>query len=141
SLVGTRFEYEWSSNFKIGSSWLLRNEGTIEERPRLGEEPSRNLLGELDLNLDTKLTPLTNLLNKLPLISTEEPGYLRIHGEIAKSFPNPNIKNDAYLDDMEGVKLASSLPISRTSWVRGSIPLDSTGAPLDTAGLTNGAIT
>ena len=135
SLVATRFEYEWSDVFKIGSSWLMRSEGTIEERPRLGEEPTRNVLGELDMNLDLKLTALTTFLNKLPLISTEEPGYLRVHGEIAKSFPNPNIKNDAYLDDMEGVKLASALPISRTSWVRGSIPLDTTGAPLDTAGL------
>ncbi len=135
SLVGTRFEYEYSDHVKIGSSWLLRTEGTIEERPRLGEEPSRNLLGEFDINIDTKLWSLTKLLNKLPFISTDDPGYLRIHSEVAKSFPNPNIKNDAYLDDMEGVKLSISLPISRTAWVRSSIPLDTTGAPLDTAGL------
>jgi hypothetical protein len=135
SIVGTRFEYELSENFKLGSTWLLRSEGTIDQRPRLGEEPTRTALGEFDFYFNSEFEFLTRFINKLPLISTDVPSRLTIQGEVARSFPNPNTKGDAYLDDMEAVKLSMDIPIARTAWIYGSIPLDTNGVELDTAHL------
>lgn len=132
SLVGTRLEYNLSKDFHIGSTWLLRSESTLDERPRLGEEPTRNALGELDIYYKRKWMWLTNVLNLLPFVSSDSASEFKFKTEIARNFPNPNLKGYGYLDDMEAVKLSQDIPISRPRWIYGSVPKDTTGEDLDT---------
>jgi hypothetical protein len=140
SLVGTRLEYEHNENIRLGSTWLIRSEGTIDERPAIGEEPIRNVVGELDFDVNTEIPPLTRFLDALPLIHTDQPSTMTLQGEIARNFPNPNTKGEGYLDDMEATKLMVDLPISRTSWIYGSVPLDPTGFEFDTSHLADTVI-
>jgi cell surface protein SprA len=41
-------------------------------------------------------------VDALPLIETDSKSMIEISGEVAQSFPNPNLRNDAYIDDFEG---------------------------------------
>ncbi|MFQ5904959.1 MAG: hypothetical protein ACE5JA_00130, partial [bacterium] len=122
SLLGTRASYQFSDNAEIGSSWMYRSVATKELRPKLGEESSRILVGEVDGHIDAEPYLLTSVVNALPLVSTEAKSSLRISAEAAVSMPNPNTRGEVFIDDMEGVKTSYSLGITRPSWSFGSIP-------------------
>jgi len=122
SLLGTRATYQFSENAEIATSWMYRSVATKELRPKLGEESSRILVGEVDGHIDAEPYLLTRLVNALPLISTEAKSSLRVSGEAAVSMPNPNTRGEVFIDDMEGVKTSYSLGITRPSWSFGSVP-------------------
>lgn len=123
TFLGLRGMYKLSDNFELGSSFLFRSVANPVERPRLGEEPTRMMLGELDGRVEFHPDFLTRAVDLLPLIETEAASKISISGEVASSFPNPNTKNDAYIDDMEGTTMTNSLPIGFMAWIYGSIPV------------------
>lgn len=136
SLLGTRLDYTISDKIKFGSTFLLRSESSLSDRPRLGEEPIRTALGEFDFHVESDLPFLTRFVNHIPLLRTDKISHVLMEGEMARSFPNPNTLGEAYLDDMEGIENLVRVPVlTRTAWIYGSIPLDTTGTPLDTSNL------
>lgn len=122
SLLGTRATYQFSDNARIGTSWMYRSVATKELRPKLGEESSRILVGEVDGHFDFEPHVLTRLANALPLVSTEAKSSLRLSGEVAVSMPNPNTQGEVFVDDMEGTRTSYSLGVTRPSWLFGSVP-------------------
>jgi len=123
SIVGVRGEYKFGEESQLGGSFISRSERTPELRPKLGEEPYRNTMGELDLTLKAHPEWMTKAMNKLPLVETEAPSSLTFSGEVAQSYPNPNTLGDVFIDDMEGSKVSTSLGIQRTDWSAGSVPV------------------
>ena len=123
SIVGVRFDYSLSDRLALGSTWITRTEGTIDERPQIGEEPTRAAVGEFDMQLSFELPFMTKGLNLVPWIRTTQPSTFSLQFEGARAFPNPNIKGDGYIDDMESAKQSVSLSISRIKWSYGSIPV------------------
>jgi len=132
SLWGTRFELPLASDFKVGGSFMGRSESSPLKRPSIGSEPTRSVVGELDAVLDTKLPFLTDWFNRFSFNKTQSPSTLRIQGEIARSYPNPNTKNFAYIDDMENSKDEINVSFSIFDWKIGSIPLVSQSQEKDT---------
>jgi hypothetical protein len=116
----------------LGGAFIYEAKGQQESRPRLGEEPSRTLIG--DLYGDFRLKPqfLTDLADRLPFYSTTEPSQFDINGEVGISMPNPNTKNTVYLDDFEGNRDSYSAPMARGFWKWPSPPLTVQGAAVDT---------
>ncbi len=116
----------------LGGAFIYEAKGQQESRPRLGEEPSRTLIG--DLYGDFKLKPqfLTNLVDRLPFYSTTEASQVDINGEVGFSLPNPNTKNTVYVDDFEGNRDSYSAPMTRGFWKWPAPPLLSVGATFDT---------
>jgi len=132
SLWGMRFEVPLTTGLKVGGSLMGRSESSPVKRPSIGSEPTRSVVGELDLILDTKVSQLTDWFNKISFNKTQAPSTLRIQGEIARSYPDPNTKNFAYIDDMENSKDEVNVSFSVFDWKVGSIPLVSQSQEKDT---------
>jgi hypothetical protein len=123
TLLGLRTEYEfWSGDGRIGSTLLYNNERTSERRVRVGNEPSRTVIWNLDLKARRQAPLLTRMVDALPLIKTAVPSEITLDAELAQSRPNLNTKGKGYIDDFEGSERPVSLGIGRTRWNPASLP-------------------
>ncbi|HEX2958931.1 MAG TPA: cell surface protein SprA, partial [Chitinispirillaceae bacterium] len=105
----------------VGASLLFQNAGT-NEIPRLEQEPYSKLL--IDLNLKAEFEPewMTWLINKLPLIKTEQASSVVLEVEAANSRTNPNTNDEAFVDDFEDSRKTYPLGSSHDSWSKASPP-------------------
>ncbi len=122
TLLGARAEYEWSPDFKFGSTFLYKSDKTQERKPKVGQETARTII--LDADMSLKLHPefLTKLADAVPLVETEVPSNVSIIAEVAQSRPNPNVDGVAYVDDFETALEELSLGTTRTRWKQSSRP-------------------
>src|SRR5262245_39747966 len=121
TLLGNAFRWEGRDK-SFGGAFMYESKGAQDARPRIGEEPSRMVIG--DLNTEWKFKPnfLTRAVDFLPGVRTTAPSELNILAEVGGSQPNPNTQNEVFLDDMEGVRDAVSLSLSPERWHWTSIP-------------------
>jgi hypothetical protein len=114
TLIGSAFRLEGRDR-SLGGAFLYESKGAQDLRPRLGEEPSRTLI--TDLNGEWRFKPafLTRLADALPGVRTTTPSEFNIQAEGGLSFPNPNTRNEVFVDDMEGVRDAVSLQLTPDS--------------------------
>jgi len=122
TLAGLRGIYKFGDSGQLGGTWLYRSEQTPDEKPRLGEEPRRIIVAGLDGSYQAAPDFLTSWTNALPLVETETPSSFKLTGEVAGNFPNPNTKGQVYIDDMDGSKVSDEFNLSRSAWVRSSVP-------------------
>ena len=122
SLFGSRLEYSFSNNSKLGFTALYKGESSGEQKPRVGQEPSRNFVWDTDLSMAFEPQFMTDIAEAIPLVETEAPSSLNIQAEFAESMPNPNTKGEAYIDDFESSREYTDLSILRGSWTLGSKP-------------------
>jgi hypothetical protein len=121
TLLGSAFRWEGRDR-NFGGAFLYESKGAQDLRPRLGEEPSRVLIG--DLNTEWRFRPdwVTRMVDALPGVRTTAPSELNISAEVGASFPNPNTRNEVFIDDMEGVRDAVSLSMAADQWRWTSTP-------------------
>lgn len=122
SLVGLSGTYHFGPRTSLSSSWLFFTRATPEERPKLGQEPSRILVGNMYGQWIANPDLMTELVNSIPLVNSEDQSELQLQGEAAMSLPNPNTKNQIYIDDMEGVEDSREFAITRGVWAPASEP-------------------
>ncbi|MEW6014273.1 MAG: cell surface protein SprA [Candidatus Zixiibacteriota bacterium] len=128
TLFGIRGEYEFSSNFKLGATYLYKSDKATDRKPKVGQETTRSTIWDADASYKFKPNFLSKAINLLPFYSTTSESNLAISGEMAQSHPNPNVDGVAYIDDFEGSRDSYSLGIFRELWTLSSRP-----AGLDTA--------
>ncbi|HEU5112139.1 MAG TPA: cell surface protein SprA, partial [Acidimicrobiia bacterium] len=138
TLLGSAFRLEGRDK-SLGGAFLYESRGATDLRPRLGEEPSQVVIG--DLNTDWKFKPswMTRLADVLPGVRTSQPSELNIQAEMGVSLPNPNTRNEVFIDDMEGSRDAVSLSMGPERWRWSSVPLRTPGQTntIDDPGLPN----
>lgn len=122
TLFGLNTNYDMG-NLKMGLSALYKSEKTGEDRPRVGQEPTRNFIWDGNLSFSSSPLVMTRLIDALPLVETDAPSNLTFSAEVAQSLPNPNIKNDAFIDDFEGSLEYTDLGIRRATWTLSSAPI------------------
>ncbi|MCH8927268.1 MAG: cell surface protein SprA [Candidatus Marinimicrobia bacterium] len=131
SLLGTRAEYRFGDSSYLGGTFLFFSKSTIDQKIRVGEEPIKNMLWDINGKIDLKPNFITRGVNALPMFKTDQASAINIEGEIAQIIPNPNTLNSietgdnngvAYLDDFEASKRITSLSIIRRHWFRASPP-------------------
>ena len=66
TLLGARGVYNWSERVKLGTTWMYQSKGTPEDRPRLGEEPSRTVVGDVNVTADFEPDILTRIADAIP---------------------------------------------------------------------------
>jgi len=122
SLFGVAARYAINDKSSISFAGMYRSESAQEYRPRVGREPRRSMIW--DSNFIFHLNPafLTTAVDALPLIETDAPSVVELSGEIAQSMPNPNTRNEAYIDDFEGTKEFTDLVMRRGVWTTASPP-------------------
>ena len=126
SLFGVRADYNLLSESRIGGVFLFNNESTKEKRVRLGSEPSRMMLFDVDTDLNFRPAFVTKAVDMLPLIVASRPSSIRIQGEIAQSLPTLNTHGEVTIDDFEGSQ-NTPMSITRTNWTTASPPDPATG--------------
>jgi len=121
TLVGSAFRLEGREK-SLGGAFMYESKGAQDLRPRLGEEPSRSLI--TDLNTEWTFHPdwMTRMVDRLPGIRTTAPSAFHVQAEVGMSFPNPNTRNEVFIDDMEGVRDAVSLTMTQERWHWASVP-------------------
>ena len=127
TLLGARGVYNWNDNIKIGTTWMYQSKGTPEDNPRLGEEPSRTIVG--DVNMSARFEPefMTWLADAVPFVDTDARSTLTVAAEAAVCIPNPNTKGFVAVDDMEGTENVSGLGVTRRLWIPSSVPEEPPG--------------
>jgi len=130
TLLGTRAEYGLGGNARFGATALFRSEKTLEQKPRVGQEPTRTFVWDADMALKFQPSIMSAAVNAIPLVETDQPSSFNVSAEVAQSVPNPNTLGEAYIDDFEGSKEALNLSVMRTAWTRSSSPLDDSNQPL-----------
>lgn len=131
TLLGVRGEYElWDQSF-IGATALYLNERPLQDRVKVGNEPLRNFLWDVNSRLVFQPKFLTSAVDRLPLIETEAPSRFTVEVEYAQVHPNPNSLDNkatgdpdgvAYVDDFESIKKTTPLGIMRRQWTQASYP-------------------
>ncbi|HET6349301.1 MAG TPA: cell surface protein SprA [Candidatus Krumholzibacteria bacterium] len=127
TLAGVSSVSKLGENARIGTTLLYESRATSDTRPRLGEEPSRGIVGGVTASYEHQSRLLTDLANLLPYVDSDAPSTINLDGEIAASLPNPNTKNEAYIEDFEGTEDANRISLSRRSWYPASLPIDAFG--------------
>ena len=122
SLMGLNLGYDLGRNSAMSTTWLYQSEDIVGEKAKLGEEPSKTLVGNLNFNHTFKPYVLTHLANFLSRVNSERESTLQVTGEVAISLPNPNTKGKVYLEDFEGVDASDLISLSRTGWSWASVP-------------------
>jgi hypothetical protein len=129
TLVGAAVRYQpEDSNFGFSTSWLYEQRGSPDRRPRLGSEPTRIAVGEVAGRYTRESLGLTRLIDKLPFLDARQPSKISVEGGLGISFPNPNTRNDLYIDDFEGVADDIYVRLNRRSWKPSSLPAGIHGA-------------
>lgn len=121
TLLGSAFNWQ-GRNRQFGGAFMYESKGAQDLRPRLGEEPSRSLIGDLNTAWTFQPDWMTRLVDRLPGVRTTTPSELSIQAEVGASFPNPNTRNEVFVDDMEGVRDAVSLQLVPERWNLSSVP-------------------
>lgn len=134
TFLGFKGDYKISDKSSLGFTFVNLNQQTLNDKVRIGEEPTNNSMFGLNFQTEFNSGLLTNLVNLLPGYNTKVPSTITLRGEIASMNPDPNtnkslIPDDnneavAYIDDMEGVKKIVSLGGTYNSWTMASVPLD-----------------
>ncbi|MBN2537121.1 hypothetical protein JXB37_02470 [candidate division WOR-3 bacterium] len=122
SLVGSRAEWKFDQNGKVGSSIFYRSEGVPDDRPVLGSEPFQRMIAEADASYNTSSDAVSAFLDRLPLLRAQAPTTFSAQLEGALSVPDPNTRGVAYLDDFEGTTITRDVSTNAILWYHASVP-------------------
>jgi len=126
SLVGFNVAYDLAPESKLSTTWLYQSNSIVGHKAKLGEEPSRTLVGNINLNHTLKSSLLTEVANVFTIGRRERESTLQFRGEAAVSMPDPNTKNKAYVEDFEGARSSDLISLSRLGWYQASRPAHGT---------------
>ncbi|MFN8239320.1 MAG: cell surface protein SprA [Bacteroidales bacterium] len=125
TLLGTHLEYKVNDNFNFGGTILHLNERPYTQKVNFGEEPISNTIWGLNTSYRANSQVLTNIIDKIPLLSTKTPSSISFFGEFANLIPGHSraisSAGNSYIDDFE----ASEIPLdlkSFSAWSMASIP-------------------
>ena len=123
TLLGTRGEYEFmGGDATLGGTILYNNVRSVDPRVRVGAEPARTVVWDLDLKAKLDAPLLTRAVDALPLLKTAARSDLSLHAEVAQSRPNLNTKGRGYIDDFEASEQPDILSVFRSRWTPSSRP-------------------
>jgi hypothetical protein len=122
SLIGTRGEWKFSENGRIGTSLFYRQEAMPETKATLGAEPFQRLIAETDMSYNYQPEFINTFLEKIPLLRTSSPSSISFASEGAISLPNPNTRGLTYLDDFEKTTLSQDVSMRGLLWQFASVP-------------------
>ena len=125
TLLGVRSEYEFlGGDGVVGGTLIYNNVRSAEKRVRVGAEPARTVVWDLDVKARFEAPLLTRAVDALPLLKTAAPSDVTLQAEIAQSRPNLNTKGKGYIDDFEGSERPEILSVFRSRWTKSSVPVD-----------------
>ncbi|MFH1570340.1 MAG: cell surface protein SprA, partial [Gemmatimonadota bacterium] len=125
TLLGLRGQYEFlDGEGMLGMTVLYNNVRSPDQRVRVGAEPARTVVWDMDLRARFDAPQLTALVDALPLLKTTAKSEVSVQAEVAQSRPNLNTRGAGYIDDFEGSERPELLSVFRTRWTPAATPED-----------------
>ncbi|MDX1660798.1 MAG: hypothetical protein R3326_03315, partial [Gemmatimonadota bacterium] len=122
SMWGATGTWNLSENAIINSSMVMQDKESLANRPILGAEPTRTVIGEIDGTWRGEAPMLTRWLDALPLLEADEASRFSLRGEVAFSQPDPNTEGRVFLNDFENIEVAKRVGLFFRGWSHSSIP-------------------
>ena len=142
TMMGADLNYEFSKNFNLGATIMHLSEMPLTTKTSFGDESVKNTLWGVNLDYRTQSQQLTNLFDKIPLLSLTQPSNIALNAEfahlIAGHYRNKYVGDYSYLDDFESTQSEIDL-LNPYFWYLASTPYDNNTATalFPEAGLIN----
>ena len=129
-MMGARIDHEINKDFRVGGTILNLHERPLTQKVNYGDDPISNTIWGVDLSYATEARWLTNAINFLPGISSNQISKINVDGEFAQFIPGHSKavgkEGTSYIDDFEGAK--SSIDLKHiSSWFLASTPQGQAG--------------
>jgi cell surface protein SprA len=141
TMMGLDLNYTFNPDFNIGATVMHLSEMPLVTKTAFGDESVRNTLWGLNTSYKGESQWLTNMLDKLPLLTLTRPSQISFNAEfahlIAGHYENEYTGKYSYLDDFESTQTGFDL-LNPYPWVLASVPYESGAASrFPEAGLVN----
>ncbi|MDR0430787.1 MAG: cell surface protein SprA [Tannerellaceae bacterium] len=141
TMMGVDLNYQFNPDFNIGATVMHLSEMPLTTKTTFGEESVKNTLWGVNTSYKGESQWLTNLLDKLPLLTLTRPSQISFNAEfahlIAGHYENKYTGGYSYIDDFESTQSGFDL-LNPHPWTLASTPYeDGANAKFPEAGLVN----
>ncbi|MEO0204323.1 MAG: hypothetical protein ABIL67_04850 [candidate division WOR-3 bacterium] len=122
-IIALSSTFDLSENAKFHLNYISKSLASSYLRPAVGFEPTSYKVLSFDGKINHTMDYLNSFLNRYTFLSLEQKSNLSVEGEIARSFPNPNTRGEAYIDDFDrGASSLEEFADEYIRWYPGSWP-------------------
>lgn len=129
TMMGLDLSYELSKSLTIGGTIMHLSEMPLTTKTAFGDESVKNTLWGVNMSYQTESQWLTNMVDKLPLLTLTKPSQVSFNAEfahlIAGHYENKYTGGYSYLDDFESTQTGFDL-MNPFSWSLASTPYGAT---------------
>ncbi len=140
AILGLASTFDISENLQFSLNYMSKSRASSQRRPDFAGAPTGYGVLDASLKFNHTMDYLNRFLNARTPLSLEKRSEVKLNGEVAKSFPNPNTAGEAYIDKFDQIdaNLTNLVSYDYREWIHGSLPyiLDSTSYA-DTSILAN----
>ncbi|MGD8719398.1 MAG: hypothetical protein PVH29_11335 [Candidatus Zixiibacteriota bacterium] len=125
SLVGTRFQFGPDDDRYLGTTLIAEfsSKPPGDDIPKIEEAPVNHYIFDADAKYRFYPEIMTKIADAVPGAHTSEGSSLEVEAEFAKSYKDVNTVDKALIDDMEGARQLSTIPMSKEAWKYSSAPI------------------
>ncbi len=127
TMMGLDLNYQFNPDFSFGATIMHMSEMPLTTKTTFGDESLNNTLWGFNLAYKTESQWLTNMFDRLPLLSLTKPSQIALTGEfahlIAGHYENKYTEGFSYLDDFESTQSGFDL-LNPYPWKLASVPWD-----------------
>ena len=141
TMMGIDVNYQFSKDFILGGTLMHMSEMPMTTKTVMGSESVKNTLWGINASYKTESQWLTNVFDKLPLLTLTKPSQVSFNAEfahlIAGHYENEYTGKYSYIDDFESTQTGFDLK-NPFPWQLSSVPYsDAPDAPLPEASKVN----
>lgn len=138
TMTGLALNYTFSKDFSLGGTLMHLSERPLTTKVDMGYESVSNTIFGLNTAFKTESQFLTNLVDKLPLVTATKPSRLSVNAEYARlvAGTSSDLANVSYIDDFEAAKKTYNLK-DMNQWFLASTPFDPSGGLFPEAANSN----
>ncbi len=140
TMVGLDLNYQFTNDFMVGATIMHMSEMPLTVKTTVGDESIKNTLWGLNTSYKTESQWLTNVFDKLPLLTLTKPSQISFNAEfahlIAGHYENETTGGYSYLDDFESTQSGMDL-LNPYAWSLASTPYEDANAKFPEASLVN----
>lgn len=133
TMIGFDLNYQFNKDFTLGATVMHMSEMPVTMKTAMGDESIKNTLWGVNASYKTQSQWLTNMFDKLPLLTLTQPSQISFNAEfahlIAGHYENKNTGGYSYLDDFESTQSGFDL-LNPYPWALASVPYDDSATGL-----------
>ena len=133
TMMGLDLNYQLTKDINFGATVMHMSEMPLTTKTVMGDESVKNTLWGLNASYKAESQWLTNMLDKLPLLTLTKPSQVSLNAEfahlIAGHYEDENTGAYSYLDDFESTQSSVDL-LNPYPWNLASTPYDDAASAL-----------